>query len=39
LGTQTRAVVIAYTNTKNVTIGCLMIHALSGEDICSRSVS
>jgi hypothetical protein len=31
LGTKTRAVVVAYTSTKKVAIGCLMIHDLSGE--------
>ena len=31
LGTKTRAVVVAYTSTKNVAIGCLRIHDLSGE--------
>ncbi|HZL74623.1 MAG TPA: hypothetical protein VFB83_04540 [Propionibacteriaceae bacterium] len=31
LGTKTRDVVVAYTKTKNVAIGCLMIHDLSGE--------
>ena len=31
LGTKTRAVVVAYTSTKNVTIGCLMIHDRSDE--------
>jgi hypothetical protein len=32
LGTKTRAVVVAYTNTKKVAIGCLTIHDLSGRD-------
>jgi hypothetical protein len=31
LGTNTRAVVVAYTSTKKVAIGCRTIHHLSGE--------
>jgi hypothetical protein len=31
LGTNTRAVVVAYTSKKNVAIGCLTIHDRSGE--------
>jgi hypothetical protein len=31
LGTKTRAVVVAYTSTKTVAIGCLTIHDLNGE--------
>ena len=37
LGTKTRAVVVAYTSTKNVAMGCRLIHDLSGEASAART--